>query len=1757
MALFVYITEECLKDAKHHQYEEEINRLKERIEKEQRTTLFDNYPPPYLIKRFTRQMRLIAAEIAYHDVVVVCFYRLLVRGSKNYEAFLNKPEQYGDENFLPLISDKGLQKWLKEKLRKDTPPAKPKPDKYERKFLWDVITPDKPAGQEVIVCESADWVDMVNKKSLKQKLIVLVDTILSIHDNVTTAIYQIPIEGRKGWFLLARYFSKHNKLLLIAPLIEQNEIDQNEIEIKRLHKKYSEILEADEDSITDDYILKFSIRAYPIEILLDEDIWLAVQQDEAANLSFSPEESRILKSVHLWSDDCKKGYPLFINGRAGSGKTTILQYLYADYLQLYILNKEKGRKCPLYLTYGSELLKRSIMNLEGILRCNSRYAKKYNNIDISELEDFPDVRDCFQEFHSFLYNMLTENERNIHLKRNNYVNYSKFKALWSDKFSYDKNAGKEYPPSLAWHVIRTYIKGLSLDDFLDPEEYKEIPVKEKTVTASTFEKIFNRVWKNWYSEICTDNGYWDDQDLTRYILSKDRIKPEYPVIFCDESQDFTRIELEAILRMFVFSDRQLDSGELKRVPLAFAGDPFQTLTPTGFRWEAIKSSFVLQFVHALDPLQRSNRADLNYRELSFNYRSTKNIVKLCNSIQALRSSLFNIKSISPQETWQLEFTSPMPVWFNRGDSDIIERLKKETDITIIIPCDEGEEIDFVKHNKYLMSFVTTDETGVPQNVLSAMRAKGLEFNRVILYGFGEECPEYLLEPVYNGFSSDIDPDSALPKEYFINRLYVAASRAKKRLFIIDSTEGMERLWKFATDESAQESIIKHLKTSGSDWEENMGMLDPGIEESLMEDKEGIGLVAERFEKEGRTTKDPYLLRNAAMLYKSINIDTEAQKCKAYSLLFEGKYEKAGDLFKKNEDYNQAAEAYWAGENYGDICNIGQNHLTSDRKLKYRFAGFIKNNGTVSQAKSLVVELISLNINEISGEQFSLWNSAASSVIELISKKIPSYDIDFHDLMDINISLEELVNCGFVFKNSILARIHYLLGDMSEAVELWEKDEIISDPLYKEAKTKVLVNAYENEQLEEITDKNINYLLDYYLNNNNEKAFSIIKSYGGLKQAKKFFNIIAKEDNNNNFLLKAIGLLIEKMIKTGKWEEVISLLKDEKVSSLGISEKIKKYPEIIRHTATSVLAESEFLLSEKDRRYKMIFSNLLKDWYISSRLGWSDYISPEAVGSALERTGRDIDCLQFYENIIAAPGFDDKQKYRAKIRWTKCKIKQADREEKDHVSKKYKKQAEEKTALWGIKKIDDVPYYPDISDYVSYVSHKVEMSSKPVSADTIKLSELTIKNFRGFRELSVKFPPDSAVLVGINGSGKSSILDCIAIFLSHFIIKLTKNTGKLKADFELTDNDVNIHSKERAELSFTVSTDKHNTVKWDIRKMNSPSEPTEDDIELNKYIDSVNNILINSEPDLNFPVLAYYQTNRIILKSGASSKSKDQRHEFPQFMAYDNAFSKNMTNFLNFLEWFRYEEDIENEIKIRERNFNAVTKNLENVRRAIENFLNWFPSDNFSDLQVKRETERQDYSFQPLKESSLLITKNKNDKLDIEQLSSGEQILLIMIADIARRLTIANPRLKNALHGSGIVLIDEIELHMHPQWQREIIPCLRKTFPKIQFIVTTHSPQVLSSIDKENLIMLEDFQIVKEIPYTKGRDANSILFDIQGVEKRPLEYKSKINELYGLLDVENVEEAKKMLNELTEKFGENDSEIVRINTHIAYLERMES
>ncbi len=409
---------------------------------------------------------------------------------------------------------------------------------------------------------------------------------------------------------------------------------------------------------------------------------------------------------------------------------------------------------------------------------------------------------------------------------------------------------------------------------------------------------------------------------------------------------------------------------------------------------------------------------------------------------------------------------------------------------------------------------------------------------------------------------------------------------------------------------------------------------------------------------------------------------------------------------------------------------------------------------------------------------------------------------------------------------------------------------------------------------------------------------------------------------------------------------------------------------------------------------------------------------------------------------------------------------------------------------------------------------------------MRIKKLEMKNFRGFEELTVQLPDKgSAVFVGVNGAGKSSVLECLKTLFDTLIwddnkfnypigfnpydiklgVKSTKNSIEL--DFE---NKIYINTSELvvAEIGgWKCNNDSWSELLKDLQKN------------------------LKDKSDSNIPISLYYPTERV---ANLDPSLDIQDLNFESQM--DALFSAYGHNFDVFFKWFKNIEDLENEIRLDD-NPNYRDEKLEVVRKAITTFL-----PEFSSIRVRRRGITE------------FVAKKNDEWLSLGTLSHGERLILAMIGDIARRLSVANPSLENPLEGEGIILIDEIELHLHPKWQRTIVPRLEKTFPNIQFILTTHSPQVLSSMKRDNVFILENFKLVQNTPHTFGKDSNSILYDLFGVTERPDEVKKEFKKLYRLIDdVSKVEEAKVEYEKMKNKYGEFDPEIVRAGMHFDFLE----
>ncbi|MDF0554118.1 AAA family ATPase [Kamptonema sp. UHCC 0994] len=403
---------------------------------------------------------------------------------------------------------------------------------------------------------------------------------------------------------------------------------------------------------------------------------------------------------------------------------------------------------------------------------------------------------------------------------------------------------------------------------------------------------------------------------------------------------------------------------------------------------------------------------------------------------------------------------------------------------------------------------------------------------------------------------------------------------------------------------------------------------------------------------------------------------------------------------------------------------------------------------------------------------------------------------------------------------------------------------------------------------------------------------------------------------------------------------------------------------------------------------------------------------------------------------------------------------------------------------------------------------------------MKIKTLKINSFRGISNLNLEFDiNEPTVFIGVNGAGKSSILDCLAILLSWLTgrIQNPKGSGRF-----FKEEDINNKSKE-THNEITIAIDGRDEVVWSLtHARKGRSKDTNSNLSrLNTLVENIHDKLDESA-EAALPLAVYYPTNRAVLDIPLRIRTQ---HSFQQIAAYDQALTGGKIDFRRFFEWFRSREDLENELRL-QNSYEYRDRQLEAVRKAIAGLL-----EGFSNLRVQRS---------PLR----MTVEKQGQEFIINQLSDGEKCLLVMVGDLARRLAIANPYLENPLDGYGVVLIDEIELHLHPKWQIEVIASLTKTFSNCQFIVTTHSPQVISQVKWIHLLTATSEDIIVERIPSYGKDSNRILETLMGSRSRNPKTDNNFDQLFRLIDDEKFDEAKELRQQIAEEMKDEDPNFVR-------------
>jgi predicted ATP-binding protein involved in virulence len=409
--------------------------------------------------------------------------------------------------------------------------------------------------------------------------------------------------------------------------------------------------------------------------------------------------------------------------------------------------------------------------------------------------------------------------------------------------------------------------------------------------------------------------------------------------------------------------------------------------------------------------------------------------------------------------------------------------------------------------------------------------------------------------------------------------------------------------------------------------------------------------------------------------------------------------------------------------------------------------------------------------------------------------------------------------------------------------------------------------------------------------------------------------------------------------------------------------------------------------------------------------------------------------------------------------------------------------------------------------------------------------LTLERFRGAQSLTLTLHDKLNVFVGINGAGKTTVLTAAAILLSWLVnrIKAPGASGR-----PISKSDIS-NGKTSANLGITLYDRYHDySYSWNLTRGNDrvAKKVGSGLKDVSEIAHQIRGNLATTEAEVNLPLFIYYPVYRAV---DDISLRIQKKNKFDQLTAYNEALTGS-AKFQPFFEWFREREDLENENRIISLDQPYETKintfpdfQLEAVRNALRQFL-----PEFGKLTVRRE---------PLR---LEVQKN-GETLRVNQLSDGEKSLMAMIGDLARRLAIANPGRINPLEGDAVVLIDEIDLHLHPKWQRLIVPGLTYVFPNCQFLLTTHSPHIITHVQPENLFILTMAQGGLELSRpaeSYGKTIERVSEDLMGLDTtRPNEVNQAILNIYDRIGQGELLEAKRSIIDWKNRIGE-DPDLVK-------------
>ncbi|MFB8796589.1 MAG: AAA family ATPase [Microcoleus sp.] len=436
---------------------------------------------------------------------------------------------------------------------------------------------------------------------------------------------------------------------------------------------------------------------------------------------------------------------------------------------------------------------------------------------------------------------------------------------------------------------------------------------------------------------------------------------------------------------------------------------------------------------------------------------------------------------------------------------------------------------------------------------------------------------------------------------------------------------------------------------------------------------------------------------------------------------------------------------------------------------------------------------------------------------------------------------------------------------------------------------------------------------------------------------------------------------------------------------------------------------------------------------------------------------------------------------------------------------------------------------------------------------MRIDRLEIKNFKKFSDYTLNLHPQFTLLVGDNGTGKTTILDALAIAAGVWLVNSPDTTlnnsrrnilpSEIRLEAIATDTVTQFIERKPTQIT-AIGTINDRPVTW-LRQIKTNGSRTSN-TEAKQALKIISTLFqqVESGAKIWLPVMAYYGAGRSWLPS-------NQRDP------------KALTNTLPSRRWDAFYDCFEERIRITDLHTWFQKEAIASVNRQGQ-MRSGYNVVKFAILRCIPDAE--DLWFDG--DLGEIVVAIDGEPQPFSNLSAGQKMMVALIADLAIKIVTQNAsflteeldpdreKLPQILQQtSGLVMIDEIDVHLHPKWQRRVIKDLKSTFPLIQFVCTTHSPIIISEVEAECIRVLKPHAVTITPQSALGLDANQVLDELMGVSERNRETADSLHQLFKLIDLEDFQAAYREIemNPDIKRLGELAPEITRAKTLIKFLE----